>query len=201
MSAISAACTRGTVLMILTLAIVSPSRSEAGAVPFDSFQQFAFDGAGPATGCDPADPAGAFCIPSSGSLTGFLDAPPWTFAAPGPGATLLVTDVLVAGDRFEVFDFGAPLGLTSAPLAPSDCGDDPVVCFGTPYMSSRAFILGAGAHEITINSVTGDSGTGYLKVSAIPEPSTSALFVAGALGTLVALRRRRDGLSRGSNDA
>ncbi len=199
MNAISVSCMRSAAFIIFALAIGLPCRSEAGAIPFNTFLQFATDGVGPATGCNPADPAGADCLPSSGTVTGLLDAPPWTFTAPQLGATLIVTDVFLVGEQFEVFDFGASLGLTSAPLVPSDCGDDPVVCLSNPYISSRAFSLAAGAHEITINSVTDGLGTGYLEVNAIPEPATSALFIAGALGTLVALQRPRR--RRGSSDA
>jgi len=200
MNAISVSCMRSAVFVMFALALALPCRSEAGAIPFDTFLQFATAGAGPATGCDPADPAGPFCIGSSGTPTGVLDAPPWTFTAPQPGATLIVTDVFQAVDRFEVFDFGASLGLTSLPSAASDCGDDPVVCLGNAGMSKGVFTLGAGDHSILIYAVTNEQfGTGYLKVSAIPEPSTGALFIAGALGSLVALQRRRR--SRGSSDA
>jgi hypothetical protein len=191
MNAISVSCIRITALMVVALAIGLPSRSEAGVILFDTFLQFATSGVGLATGCQPADPNGPFCIPSSGTLTDVLDAPPWTFTAPSVGATLIVTDVLLAGDRFEVFDFGTSLGLTSLPSTASDCGDDPVVCLADPNISSRAFNLAAGNHEITIYSVTDGLATGYLTVNAVPEPSTSTLLIAAALGIFALQRRRR----------
>src|SRR3954466_10344711 len=92
MNAISVSCMRSAAFVMLALAVGLPSRSEAGAVSFNTFLQFATDGVGPATGCDPADPAGASCISSSGTVTGLLDASPWTFTAPQSGATLIVTD-------------------------------------------------------------------------------------------------------------
>src|SRR5882672_8473332 len=113
---------------MLTAICATVQTAAAGVISTGVFYEFGFSTAGtPATGCDPADPAGPFCIPSSGTLTSFLTAPPWTFAAP-QGAVLIVTDAFVAGDRFQVFDFGISLGLTSVPIGNGDCGDDPVVC-------------------------------------------------------------------------
>src|SRR5438045_1800298 len=100
---------------VIALVAVSIPAS-AGAITFNTWHEFGFSTAGtPATGCDPADPAGPFCISSSGTVTDFLDAPPWTFTAPAFGAILTVTDAFLAGDRFQVFDFGASIGLTSDP--------------------------------------------------------------------------------------
>jgi hypothetical protein len=156
----------------------------AGPIPFDTFLQFAFGDIGtPATGCDPADPAGAFCIPSSGTPTSFLDAPPWTFVAPIAGALLTVVDSFEAGDRFEIFDFGASLGLTSAPVGSADCGDDPVPCLADPNTSSGTFSLLAGAHSLTIVPTEGGFGSGYLQVlAAVPAPGTLLLLASGLLG-------------------
>jgi hypothetical protein len=188
---IDVSASRMTALLCLLLAIAIPARSDAGAIAPDTFLQFSFDGAVQATGCDPADPAGAFCIGSSGTPTGILDAPPWVFTAPQSGATLLVTDVLKIGDRFEVFDFGTTLGLTSAPIGAGDCGDDPVVCLGDPNSSKRTFPLAPGNHSITIRSLTDALGTGYLKVTAVPEPATVLAIVIGMLAVLAAGRLRR----------
>lgn len=171
----------------------------AGPVVPDQFLQFAFDGAGStATGCDPADPAGGFCVSSSGTVTGLLDAPPWTFTAGAGGATLTVVDVFESGDAFDVFDFGILVGSTSALAlpAPVDCGDDPVVCLGTPGMSVGTFALGAGAHAITIVATAAPQqlGTGYLQVTgatAVPLPLPATLgLVLGALAALGVSRRR-----------
>ncbi len=66
--------------------------------------------------------------------------------------TLTVTDAFEASDRFEILDFGAPIGMTSPLVAgvPVDCGDDPEVCLATPGMSTGLFALAAGAHSFTI---------------------------------------------------
>jgi hypothetical protein len=112
-------CNRRTGAAILTaaLAVLFPAPAAAGPIQLGVFQEFAFSTAGtPATGCDPADPAGPFCIPSGGTPTSFLTAPPWIFVAPLQGAVLIVTDAFDAGDRFQIFDFGISLGLTSVPV-------------------------------------------------------------------------------------
>ena len=161
----------GTLALIIAFGFITPA--EAGSIPLETWEEFGFTTAGtPATGCDPNDPAGPFCIPSSGTPTSFLDPPPWTFLSAVP-ILLTVTDAFLAGDRFEVFDFGVSIGLTSATFGSADCGDDPVPCLTTPGISSRVFSLAAGNHSLTITPTLspGDGGAGYLRVSAVPEPS------------------------------
>src|SRR5688572_26416972 len=102
-------------LIVVAAALALSAPAYAGAIPFGSWLQFSFSDAGvPAAGCDPADPAGGFCFPSSGTPSSFLDAPPWTFIAPAQGAVLSITDAFQSGDRFEIFDSNVSLGLTSA---------------------------------------------------------------------------------------
>ena len=172
-------------VLVAALLAAAPG-AYAGAIPFDTFLQFSFGAAGTAAaGCDPADPAGSFCSASSGTPTQFLDAPAWTFDAPAGGATLTVVDAFTSRDRFEIFDFGVSLGLTSA-LAfrePVDCGDDPLDCLASPFMDSAVFVLGAGAHSLTLIATESPSGGGsaYLNVTAavVPEPASLALVFGG----------------------
>jgi len=178
-------------LIVIALSAVLPVPAQAGAIAFDQFLEFGFDGVAFATGCAPNDPGGSFCPPSSGTSTSFLDTPPWTFTAPSQGAVLTVTDAFLAGDRFQVFDSGADLGLTSAPSGNADCGDDPVPCLADPNISKRSFSLAAGDHAITIYSVLASSGSGYLRVTAIPEPSSLLFIALGGVAALLGVRRRR----------
>lgn len=169
----------------------------AGPIVVDTYYEFGFTDAGTsATGCDPDDPAGPFCIPSSGTPTTFLDAPAWTFTSGATGSTLSVTDAFLSGDRFQIFDFGASIGLTSMFVADTDCGDDPVPCLADPGMSHGVFALASGAHSLTIVPVLSDGGgSGYLFLQdgggpqAVPEPATLILFATGAATALY--RRRR----------
>jgi len=163
----------------------------AGAITTGVWYQFGFDAAGVgATGCSPADPGGAFCIPSSGTPTVFLDASPWTIALPF-GGKITVTDAFESGDSFEVLDFGAVLGLT--PLVPQgvDCGDDPMPCLANAGMSHATLALAPGAHSFTIAPISSPFGGGaaYFLVTAVPEPSTLFLALAGALASPFVRRR------------
>lgn len=184
------------VVMAALLTLAPPL--SAGSIPLDTWLEFGVSDPGiAATGCDPDDPNGPFCIPSSGTPTQFLDAPPWTFTAPASGASLRVTDAFESTEQFELFDFGVSLGLTSAPAATAivDCGDDPVACFGTAGMSRGTFALAAGGHSLTIIPTLSQGGAGYFQVvaGAVPEPGVLALLAIGviAIAVLRASKRRR----------
>jgi len=175
----------------LALAFTAPAPALADPISLDTWYEFSFTDPGvPAVGCDPADPAGGFCLSSSGTPTSPVGAPPWTLTG---SAVLTVTDAFGSGDRFEVFDFGASLGLTSLPGVGGDCGDDPVPCLVDPLISQGSFLLGAGSHEVTIIPVDSPvgGGAGYLSASAVvPEPGSGLLF-GGSLAILALLYMRR----------
>jgi hypothetical protein len=188
-----AVCAIGTVVAGFFL-VATPAF--AGPILVDTYYEFGFGDVGDlATGCDPADPTGAFCLPSSGTPTTFLDAPAWTFISGVTGSTLSVTDAFLSGDRFSVFDFGVSIGLTSLFVADTDCGDDPVTCFGDPGMSHSVFALASGAHSISIVVAEGGFGAGYLLLqdgggpTTVPEPATLVLLTTGA--GMAFYRRRR----------
>lgn len=190
--------------LMLVFGLLGATRAaHAGPIPSDIFLQFSFEGPGPVTGCAFADPAGGFCIESSGTLTALLDAPAWTFVAAPGGATLTVVDTFLSGDSFQVFDFGILIGPTSAPAPDVDCGDDPVICLGTAGMSVGTFALAAGAHSLTLVAAAGSElGSAYLQVTGaqatVAEPTSLALTLAAMV---VAWRSRAIRVTRTSRKA
>ena len=173
-----------------TLFVCSPA--SAGSISLGDWHEFSFTAPGvAAVGCAPADTAGNFCIPSSGTPSSFLDAPPWTFTS-AVDTILAVTDAFVSGDRFSILDFSSPIQLTGAPTVGVACGDDPVVCLATPGMSNAILRLPAGPHSLTIVPTATDGGSAFLKVSAVPEPATYALMTAGFVLLFTIDRVRRE---------
>jgi PEP-CTERM motif len=165
----------------------------AGPIPVGEWLAFGFTDPGiPATGCDPADPAGPFCGGSPPVTP--LDTPPWTFTSPGGGTNLNVTDAFAAGDRFEIFDFGVSIGFTSAPNVTGDCGGDPGACLLDPDISKGLFLLTAGDHSITLvpTEALEGGGSGFLRIdnATVPEPATLILLGSGLLACS-RLRRKR----------
>src|SRR5262249_48374087 len=154
----------GIAFVVVVLGACPPS--EAVPVPLGGWLEFSWTGITGARGCQPADPAGLACVPSSGGNTSFVGAPPWTFTSSLP--TLLpVTDAFQAIARFFVLDNAVPLGPTSAPSNnPShDCGSNPVPCLADPQMSHGLFTLGSGAHSIEIVQILNEgSGAGYFRL-------------------------------------
>ena len=178
--------------VVLMLGVALPTRAVAGPILAGTWYEFGFSDVGTAaTGCDPADPAGSFCVPSSSTPTEFLDAPPWTFTAGAGGASLTVTDAFLSGDRFQLFDFGTSVGLTSLPGAFVDCGDDPVPCLANADMSHGVFLFAAGSHSISVVLTAGGFGAAYFKADGdvvgtpgtqpVPEPATLLLVLTGGL--------------------
>lgn len=186
--------------VVLVSSLASSRAASAEPIDLDTWYEFSWFGQGvPATGCDPADPDGDFCIASSGTPTSPAPAPPWIFTAPGIGATLTVVDAFNSGDRFVIFDSGLPIGSTSLPPTIGvDCGADPLVCLASADHSHGVFSLLPGPHALTIVAILSptQSGVGYFQVTAgsdavVPEPTTVVLIATGLASVLIARRPRR----------
>ncbi len=168
------------------------SSASAGTIFPDIWYEFGFDpNHSPlAAGCQPTDAGGVPCRPGIGTVN--LDAPPWTFISSGP-VTFTITDGLLAGDFFDVFDLGTLIGSTPAvPLTGHSCGLDPRLCVTDPEMSHASFLLPAGSHSITVFSHPAQIlGEGFVEVTAVPEPSSVLLIIAGMLTMLRLSGRKR----------
>ena len=156
--------------------------ASASPILVGQWYTFGFDGSG-------GDPL----ISGAGFITGLrsVDAPDpaWTFNC-ASACMLTVTDGFIAVDQFELFDFGASLGNTSAPSGDSahTCSNDELACLADPQMSHGAFMLAAGDHSITGTHLGGIPGAAFFIVS-VPEPGALLLIGLG-LFALFATRRR-----------
>ena len=155
-----------------------------------SFHEFGF---GEAT--SPVAPCGVGgCGPTVNPVAEQATSPPWTFSGP---AAVLITDLFQAGDRFEVFDNLASLGVTSvvANTGVDTCDNDIACALASLAYSHASFSLGAGTHSITIDIIQNAAGTSggaavFSAVAAVPEPGTWLLLGSGLVSLGLAVRRR-----------
>ena len=141
----------------------------------------------------------AFCPISPPYDVTWTDDPPWTYTAGPEGAVFTITDVAIAGDSFNVYDFGSLILAT--PTVPNTgyvCGTtdsdyvDPAVCFGDPNLSYGQVVLPPGPNSLTIvarDAPFGD-GVGDFRIDPIPEPAMGALGGAVIFG-IACLKRCR----------
>jgi PEP-CTERM motif len=141
----------------------------------------------------PVSPCNGGCLPSINPAgIEYTAMTPWTFVGPG---NLLVLDLFLSGDQYEVFDNNVSLGLTSAvPGTEVQCGlpalADITCSLNSALFSRGNYQMGAGSHSITVNYIRTTSvnhSGAAIQLTAVPEPS-SFMFIA--MGLLVAVLRK-----------
>lgn len=107
---------------------------------------------------------------------------------------LRVVDAGFSGDQFTIVANGSNLGTTSAPTVQEiDSIFDAATAWNDARFSKGTWNLAAGSYTITGTATLSpfDSGIGYLSVTAVPEPESYAMLLAG-LGLMGAIARRRN---------
>jgi hypothetical protein len=130
---------------------------------------------------------------------------PFTYSA-DTWTSLKVTDYMVTGDQFEVYNWAVLIGTTSYPSEVWAYTTNIDVAYADPRWSSGEFLLPPGDHSITLltirtapleappGSPKNVDGEGALRVdAAFPPPVVPApgAFLLGCLGVGLAARWRR----------
>jgi hypothetical protein len=202
---------RKRLLTIIALAALFQFGAQAGPVSEGIWYEYVFSNGSP-------DPANNVPTMACSAFEGcpidppfdvvWADDPPWLYIA-SQESILRVTDVAVAGDSYNVFDFGA-LILSTPSVDTSGtyvCGVsdtdyiDPAVCVKDPLMSHGQVVLGVGPHSITIEARESPYGGGIGDFIIVPIPEPSTMLLLGSVLVLLggarrAANRRKQALPR-----
>ena len=123
----------------------------------------------------------------------------WTYTGSG---LLKVTDFLVPGEQYDIYDNGILIGSSSAvaewdtyegdPFASPPYTFDPETGWEDDHFSHFSIMLGDGSHDITIfESVTADGfADSDVALEIAPEPGSIFLFGTGLAGLAGLIRRK-----------
>lgn len=171
------------------LLVFVPQSASADPILLDQWYTFGFGGTGSSL------VSGAAAILGTNPVSIAAPDPSWTFTLAQAGS-LTVIDGFNSGDQFEITNFGIAIGITSAPVLESNCGNDITACLNNAAMSQGTFNLGAGNYSIggTATASPFGGGAGFFRVSSVapvPEPATWAMMLLGFGAVGFSLRRNR----------
>jgi hypothetical protein len=181
------------IVAFAAIGFVAPFANSAPIV-LDTWYTFSFQGLGsPLAACTSP------CTPGTNSPDGnpsvAAPAAPWTITTVGSNI-LRVVDGFVSGDQFNIHDFAADLGDTSAPIGGHGCGTSITCAVNDLAFSHRDYLLGPGVHSLTGAQILGPNpGAGFFEVisaAAVPEPASLMLIGVAMAGMgLIRLKRGR----------
>lgn len=123
--------------------------------------------------------------------TGWIDNPADGYQVTLTGSTRIdITDRLMIGDQYRLFVNGVALMTTSTPSIWLDGIQTGTTTFdqawANPFLSKNSLYLTAGTYDLDISVIRVASGvnygSGYIRATSVPEPSTLLMLGAGILG-------------------
>ena len=123
--------------------------------------------------------------------TGWIDNPADGYQLTLTGSTRIdLTDRLMIGDQYRLFVNGVALMTTSTPSIWLDGIQTGTTTFdqawANPFLSKGSLYLTAGTYDLDISVIRVASGvnygSGYIRATSVPEPSTLLMLGAGILG-------------------
>lgn len=123
--------------------------------------------------------------------TGWIDNPADGYQVTLTGSTRIdLTDRLMIGDQYRLFVNGVAMMTTSTPSNYLDGVQTGTTTFdqawANPFLSKGSLYLSAGTYDLDIQAIrvaSGvDYGSGYIRATSVPEPSTLLMLGAGILG-------------------